>query len=108
MSPRKISPIIPLVIGVLCIGIALLGGIIAFTKEDDTGKKSKVAVKASARKPSKAKRRPAAAEKFQPSPVVDSLYCATIQDSAKGFEATPAARSALLRSPSDFRSCGEG
>ena len=71
MSPRKISPIIPLVIGVLCIGIALLGGIIAFTKEDDTGKKSKVAVKASARKPSKAKRRPAAAEKFQPSPVVE-------------------------------------
>ena len=71
MSPRKISPIIPLVIGVLCIGIALLGGIIAFTKEDETGKKSKVAVEASARKPSKAKRRPAAAEKFQPSPVVE-------------------------------------
>ena len=71
MSPRKISPIIPLAIGVLCIGIALLGGIIAFTKEDDTGKKPKVAVGASARKPSKPKRRPAAAEKFQPPPVVE-------------------------------------
>lgn len=71
MSPRKISPIIPLAIGVLCIGIALLGGIIAFTKEDETGKKPKVAVKASARKPSKPKRRPAAAEKFQPPPVVE-------------------------------------
>ena len=71
MSPRKFSPIIPLAIGVLCIGIALVGGIIAFTKEDETGKKPKVAVEASARKPSKAKRRPAAAEKFQPPPVVE-------------------------------------
>ncbi len=71
MSPRKFSPIIPLAIGVLCIGIALVGGIIAFTKEDETGKKPKVAVEASARKPSKAKQRPAAAEKIQPPPVVE-------------------------------------
>ena len=71
MSPRKISPIIPLAIGVLCIGIALVGGIIAFTKEDETGEKPKVAVEASVRKPPKAKRRLAAAEKPEPPPVVE-------------------------------------
>ena len=66
MSPIKINPAIPLVIAVLCIGVALVGGVIAFMQEDEVKKKPKAAVEAP-----KAKRRPVAAKKPEPPPVVE-------------------------------------
>jgi len=53
MSSSKISPIIPLVIGVVFIGAALTGIIVSLTRgapDEDSGSEQKVAVRAQARK----------------------------------------------------------
>jgi len=68
MSPQKISPIIPLAVGVLCIGAAVVGGVMVVLQEGEEEKKpkAKAAIQASARKPAPA---PAPApEKEPPSP----------------------------------------
>ena len=68
MSPKKINPIIPLVVGIVCIGTALVGGIVAFIQ---TGEKPTSTAKASVRKVSTVKKRVVAAKESEPPPVVE-------------------------------------
>ena len=78
MSPKKISPAIPLAVGVLCIGAALVGGILAYTQEAEVEQKpkAKTIAEAPARRSKKAQRLPVAkkpatppaVEKESPSP----------------------------------------
>ena len=72
MSPKKISPAIPLAVGVLCIGAALVGGVVAYMEEAEAEKKPKAKTTAEApvRRLKKAKRLPVA-KKPAPPPVVE-------------------------------------
>ena len=71
MSPKKINPIIPLVVGIVCIGAALVGGLVAFMQTGETGAKPTNTAKASVSKTSKVKKRVVAAKESEPPTVVE-------------------------------------
>lgn len=62
---------IPLAIGVLCLGVALVSGIMAFMEEDEAKQKPKTAVETPARNSPKIKQLPAVVKKPEPPPVVE-------------------------------------
>ena len=66
MSPKKINPIIPLVVGIVCIGAALVGGTVAFIQKGETAEKPTVTAEASVRKTSTVKKRVGAAKDPEP------------------------------------------
>ena len=67
MSPQKISPIIPLAVGVLCIGAAVVGGVMVVLQEGEEGKKPKAKAPIQARPQARACTR-AHARKEPPGP----------------------------------------
>ena len=68
MSPKKINPVIPLAVGVLCIGAALVGGIMAVMEEPKAEQKPKAKVQSPVRKPAQALK---PVPKPEPPPVVE-------------------------------------